>query len=87
MWRAQCQSRLSLDREIGRLLDGLTARAADDTSSDLLFSDDLGKDVFGYKDLKAWDASGDVLDATMYASSDGFVLTLTNALDITIGTF
>lgn len=46
---------------------------------DLVFSEDSEAPVLGYRDLKAWDAEGDLLAATMQPAGEGFEISVATA--------
>ncbi|WP_193210498.1 hypothetical protein [Luteolibacter marinus] len=57
---------------IGMSVDGMVTGVDPESPGDLLFRDDSGEVVMGYRDLKAWDAAGVTLAATMEPSPGGF---------------
>lgn len=55
-------------------VDGLSVEADGDSEDALCFSDGGGQALVGYRGLKAWDARGQELDASMVPSGNGFML-------------
>lgn len=51
---------------------GLTAHADESNPGDLLFRDKAGKPLYGYRDLKAWDATGRELQGELSVADGGF---------------
>lgn len=56
---------------IGLGIEGLEAKPEQPGSEDLVFNDSTGTPVYGYRDLKAWDAKGRALDASLAAVEGG----------------
>jgi hypothetical protein len=52
-------------------IGGLEAKTEGQGSGNLVFSDATGTPVYGYRDLKAWDANGRVLDTSLAAVEGG----------------
>ncbi|QJE94490.1 hypothetical protein [Luteolibacter luteus] len=50
----------------------LSARADEVDPGDLVFSDKTGKPLYGYRDLKAWDATGRALQGELAVAESGF---------------